>query len=152
MGILVALAQAGKDQEVTLGSTVVTTEAHGPLTQEHIPWMDLMDPTGEEGWTGLWNKPTKTRMPKRKNPGSLVRSRGEDIVKRVLALRKTTPQKGARGQKIPKGKHTHQTSGKGLRGPGLVQTYPMMSIRGNILRQRDGRDQSNHPNPRLKMK
>lgn len=64
MGILVALAQTGKDQEGTLAHTVGTTKAHGPLTQENIPWMDLMVLTGEEGWTGLWNKPTKTRMPK----------------------------------------------------------------------------------------
>lgn len=72
-------------------------------------------------------------------------------MKRALALRKTALN-GGRGQKIPKEKHTHQTSGKAVRGPGLVQTYPVMSIRGNILRQRNDRDQSNHPNTHLRMR
>lgn len=84
MGILVAPAPAGKDLEVTLASTVVTTEV--PVILGHIPWMDLMDPTGEEMQTGILSKPTKNRMPKPKNPGSLARSRGEDNkMKRVLA-------------------------------------------------------------------
>lgn len=48
MGILVALVPGGKGPEVTVARTVVTTEVWGLVTQGHIPWMDLMDPTGEE--------------------------------------------------------------------------------------------------------
>lgn len=39
-----------------------------------------------------------------------------------------------------------------LRGAGRFQTFNMMIIRGNTLRQSDGRDQSNRPNNQLKMK
>lgn len=39
-----------------------------------------------------------------------------------------------------------------LRGAGWLWTFNMMNIRGNTLRQSDGRDQSNHPNHQLKMK
>lgn len=53
-GILVAPAPGDKDLEVTLAHTVLTTEVQGPVTQGHLPWMDLMDPTGEEKmWAGI---------------------------------------------------------------------------------------------------
>lgn len=86
MGTLVAPAPGGKDLEVILARTVVTTEVWGAVTQGHIPWMDLMHSAGEEKmWAGIWSKPMKTRMPGLKNPGSLARSRGEDNrMKRVL--------------------------------------------------------------------
>lgn len=87
MRILVAPAPGGKSLEVTLVRTVATTEVRGAFTQGHIPWMDPMDPAGEEKMqAGIWNKPMKTRMPGLKNPGSLARSKGEDTtMKRALA-------------------------------------------------------------------
>lgn len=87
MRILEAPAPGGKGPEGTLVRTVVTTEVWGAVTQGHIPWMDPMDPAGEEKMqAGIWNKPMKTRMPGLKNPGSLARSKGEDNkMKRVHA-------------------------------------------------------------------
>lgn len=86
MGILVAPAQVGKDQEATLVCIVVTVEVQGAFTQGHIPLMDRMDPAGEgKMLAGILNKTVKTRMPRLKNPGSLARSRGEgNKLKRVL--------------------------------------------------------------------
>ncbi len=50
--ISMAPAPGGKDLEVTLARTVVTTEVGGAFTQGHVPWTDLMDPAGEEKmWT-----------------------------------------------------------------------------------------------------
>lgn len=73
-----ALAHGGKDPEVILGHIMVT-EVQAPFTQELIPWMDLMEPTGEEKmWAGISNKPMKTRIPGLKIPGSLAKSREED--------------------------------------------------------------------------
>lgn len=45
-----------------------------------------------------------------------------------------------------------QTSGKEFRGAKQVQTLNMMIIRGNTLKQSDGKDQSNRPNHHLKRK
>lgn len=152
MGISVAPALGGKDLEVNLDLTGVITEVEGPVTQGHSPWMDLMDPTGEEKmWTGIQNKPLKTRTPGLKNPGSLIRSKGEDNKMRgALASRRTTQQQEVRGQMTPEEKLHLQTSGKDLRGAGQVQTLNKMITRGNTRRRRDARDQSNHPNHRLK--
>lgn len=47
MGIMGAPARGGKEVEVTLVRIVVTIEVRVPFTQGCIPWMDLMDPTGE---------------------------------------------------------------------------------------------------------
>lgn len=52
----------------------------------------------------------------------------------------------------PKEKTPLQTSEQELRGAGQVQTLNMMIIRGNPLRQSDGKGQSNHPNHHLKRK
>ncbi len=86
MGTLAAPVPGGKDLEVTLARTVVTTDMWGAITQGHILWMDLMDSAGEETMrAGIWSKPMKTRMPGLKNPGSLARNKGEDSrMKRVL--------------------------------------------------------------------
>lgn len=149
MGISVAPVPVGKDLGVTLARTVVTTKV---LVQGHIPWLDLMDRTGEEMLRGIWIKPVKARMPKLKNLGSLARSREENNkMKRVLALRRTQ-QKGVTGQMTLKEKPLLQIPGEELRGAGQVQTFDVMIIRGNTLRLSDGKDQSNQPNHHLKKK
>lgn len=80
-------APGGKGLEETLACTAVTTEVWAGITRGHIPWMDLMHPTGEEKMqAGLWSKQMKTRMPGLKNPGSIARSRGENNrMKKVLS-------------------------------------------------------------------
>lgn len=108
---LVALAHGGKDPEVILGHIIVTTEVQAPFTQGLIPWMDLMDPAGEEKmWAGISNKPMKTRIPELKTPGSLVKSREEDNkVKRDTMQQRTADQEGSKDQMTPKKKTLLQT-------------------------------------------
>lgn len=52
----------------------------------------------------------------------------------------------------PKEKTPLQTSGQEHREAGQVQTLNMMIIRGNPLKQSDGKDRSNRPNHHLKRK
>lgn len=52
----------------------------------------------------------------------------------------------------PKENPPLQTSGKVLSGAGQVQTFSMMIIRGNTLRQSNGKGQSKRPNHHLKTK
>lgn len=149
-----ALAPGGKDLEVILGHIMVTTEVQAPFTQGLIPWMDLMDPAGEEKmWAGISNKPMKTRIPELKTPGSLAKSREEDNkVKRVTIQRRATDQEGVRDHMMPKKKTPPQTPGRELRGAEQVQTSDMMIITTDTLRQSDGKDQSNRPDHQLKKK
>lgn len=148
-----APAPGGKDLEVTWGRTEVTTEVRAPFTQGHIPWMVLMDPTGEEKMAEIQNKPMKTRKPGLKTPESLAKSSKEDNkVKRVLTQRRTMQQEGVRDQMTPKKKTPFQTSGRELRGAEQDKTLDMMIIRSDTLRQSAGKDQSNHPNHQLKRK
>lgn len=85
-----------------------------------------MDPTGgEEVQTGIRNKLMRTRMPRLKNQGSLVRSSERENI--MAVGRRTTPQWRIKGRE-------------------KTQSPNMTIIRGNTLTQSDGKDQSNHPN------
>lgn len=69
-------APGGKELEVILSHMVAATDIRVASILLHIPWLVLMDPTGDEKVeAGIWNKLMKTKMPRLKNLGSLVRSR-----------------------------------------------------------------------------